>query len=206
MAAATDPSSPRPLRQRGRFRWCRSTRSSQAIIIAASLSPPPAVRGLPYRCHRLIGTSSAPCNGGAYYPGGADGEVSHGQGGDDLSQPLLESGSHTDLPQHRPSSTAAAASVFVNGNYNGLAALVLLAALLWPCGAGLPYALLATATLGMWAYGRRGGGDAAAAGTGGSGAGSGGGSGGSHPVLRLLLLQLYCCTHLMLQYMYQVGP
>ena len=168
-------------------------------------SPPPPLYGGASPTD-AIGTSSAPCNDDAYYHGD-DGEdpISPGEGGGgDLSQPLLASAPYTGLPQQTPSSTSSAssaASVFVDSSCNGLTALVLLAALLWPCGAGLPYATLAAATLGMWAYGRgggRGGENSAAAGR--------GGSGGSHPVLRLLLLQLYCCTHLMMQYMYQVGP
>ena len=167
---------------------------------AAPHSSPPPLYGPPPAA--ATGTSHAAYHGDAYYRGNDGSDVSHGDGGgEDLSQPLLASGLYSSTPHRRP--PYASASTY--GNCNGVAALVLLAALLWPCGAGLPYAILVAATLGMWAYGGGGRGNAATAGRGGSGASSGGGSGGSHLVLRLVLLQLYCCTHLMLQYMYQVG-
>ena len=109
----------------------------------------------------------------------------------------------------------------------GMSLLVLLAALLWPCGAGLPYAAISALTLGAWAMG--------------SGFGEGGSprapsdnldisasthstSGGSRRSslivgshgdkspdstrqrsgLTLLFLLLYCCSHLLLQYAYMV--
>ena len=123
----------------------------------------------------------------------------------DPVDPRIQLGSETLIPQSR--SYLPLHSFTASGPSSGqLPILVLLVALLWPCAAGLPYAALTTVALGAWAMMSRSDRSVRAS-TITSGRRSS--SAGLYDSIwtsrsTLIVLFTYCCSHLMLQYIYMV--